>query len=81
MVLDFPAELDAPWPYLQRHFGVTAESGNNTANVLLNFDENGDRVYKINTKMSELIRSAEEVFFRMFLDVEVLVSSNKFLII
>ncbi|KAI3336198.1 hypothetical protein F4824DRAFT_509968 [Ustulina deusta] len=72
MVLDFPAELDAPWPYLQRHFGVTAESGNNTANVLLNFDENGDRVYKINTKMSELIRSAEEVFFRMFLDVEVL---------
>ncbi|GAW16505.1 hypothetical protein ANO14919_059340 [Xylariales sp. No.14919] len=71
MVLDFPRELDAPWPYLQRHFGLTAESGNNTANVLLNFDESGDRIYKININMSDLIKQAEDVFFRMFLDVEV----------
>jgi hypothetical protein len=53
-----------------------ADSGNNTANVLLNFDENGDRVYKINVGMSDLIRSSEEVFFRMFFDVEVLVSAS-----
>ncbi|KAI3318439.1 hypothetical protein HD806DRAFT_526373 [Xylariaceae sp. AK1471] len=71
-MIDFPPELDAPWPYLQRHFGLVADSGNNTANVLLNFDENGERVYKINVGMSDLIRSSEEVFFRMFFDVEVL---------
>jgi hypothetical protein len=72
-VVDFPPELDAPWPYLQRKFGVTAESGNNTANVLHNFDEKGERVYKINVGMSNLIRSSEEHFFRMFYDLEVLV--------
>lgn len=72
-VVIFPEELDTPWPYLQRNFGVTAESGNNTANVLLNFDERGERVYKINVGMSELIRSSEEVFFRMFFTLEVLV--------
>lgn len=70
--VDFPPELDAPWPYLQRNFGVTAESGNNTANVLHNFDEKGERIYKINVGMSDLIRSSEEVFFRMFYDLEVL---------
>jgi hypothetical protein len=72
-IVDFPPELDVPWPYLQRHFGVEADSGNNTANVLLNFDEKGERVYKINVRMSDLIRSSEEAFFRMFFDVEVLV--------
>ncbi|KAI1119755.1 hypothetical protein F5Y10DRAFT_283806 [Nemania abortiva] len=71
MVLDFPHELDAPWPYLQRHFGLTSESGNNTANVLLNFNESGERIYKINIKTTDLIKQAEDVFFRMFLDVEV----------
>ena len=75
-VVDFPPELDAPWFYLQRSFGVAADSGNNTANVLHNFNERGDRVYKINVGMSELIRSSEEVFFRMFFDVEVLVRTN-----
>ena len=52
---------------------MAAESGNNTANVLHNFDERGERVYKINIGMSDLIRSSEEIFFRMFYDVEVLV--------
>jgi hypothetical protein len=73
-VVDFPPELDVAWPYLQRNFGVTAESGNNTANVLHNFNERGERVYKINVGMSDLIRSSEEVFFRMFYNLEILVS-------
>ena len=72
-IVDFPPELDAPWPYLQRNFGMTAESGNNTANVLLNFNERSERVYKINVGMSDLIQSSEDVFFRMFYDLEVLV--------
>lgn len=27
-IVDFPQELDAPWPFFQRNFGVTADSGN-----------------------------------------------------
>ncbi len=57
---------------------MTADSGNNTANVLLNFDEKGERVYKINVGMSDLIRSSEEVFFRMFYNLEVLVRVHAF---
>lgn len=72
-IIEFPPELDVPWPYLQRSFGVTAMSGNNTANVLLNFNERGERVFKINVRMSELIQSSEEAFFRMFYSVEVAV--------
>lgn len=72
-VVDFPEELNAPWQYLQRNFGLTAESGNNTANVLHNFNEKGERIYKINVGMSDLITSSEEVFFRMFYNLEILV--------
>ncbi|KAI1906164.1 hypothetical protein LOZ61_006806 [Ophidiomyces ophidiicola] len=71
-VIDFPPELDIPWPFFQRHFGVSAESGNNTSNVLLNFDERGERVYKINVGLSNTIQSSEEAFFRMFYHLEIL---------
>lgn len=72
-IVEFPRELDVPWPYLQDSFGVTADSGNITANVLHNVDENGQRVYKINEGMPERITSSEDAFFRMFHDIEVLV--------
>lgn len=75
-IVDFPQELDAPWPFLQRNFGVTAESGNNTANVLHSFNEKSERVYKINVGMSDLIRSSEEAFFRMFYNLEILVRAD-----
>ncbi|PSR84007.1 hypothetical protein BD289DRAFT_434880 [Coniella lustricola] len=68
--VDFPPELDLPWPNLQRMFGVEADSGNNTANVLHNFDNNGDRVYKINVSLAQPIRDAEDVFFKLFYDIE-----------
>ncbi|MCJ1269100.1 hypothetical protein MMC22_008989 [Lobaria immixta] len=66
------AELDAPWPFFQRNFGVTSEGGNITSNVLHTYNEKGERVYKVNIGMSDLIRSSEEIFFRMFYDVEIL---------
>lgn len=69
--VEFPPELEAPWPYLQRHFGCDADAGNNTSNVVHNFNQKGERVYKINVGMSDLIQSAEDRFFRMFLDLEV----------
>ena len=72
-VVAFPPELEAPWPYLQRRFGVIADSGNNTANVLHNFDEHGQRAYKINVGLSDRVQSSEENFFSMFYDLEVLV--------
>lgn len=75
-IVEFPSELDAPWPYLQRNFGVDADAGNNTSNVLLNFNTRGERIYRINVGMSDLIRSSEEVFFQMFYDLEVVVGSN-----
>lgn len=52
---------------------MSAESGNNTANVLHNFNERGERVYKINVGMSDLITKSEEAFFRMFYSLEILV--------
>lgn len=73
-IVEFPSELDAPWPYLQRNFGVDADAGNNTSNVLLNFNTKGERIYRINVGMSHLIRSSEKVFFQMFYDLEVVVS-------
>lgn len=71
--MEFPQELDMPWPYLQRNFGMTAEAGNITANVLHSFNEKGQRVYRINVGLSGLITSSEEAFFRIFYNVEVLV--------
>lgn len=75
-VLEFPPALDAPWRPLQRYFGCTAESGNNTANVLHNFDITGERIFKINVGMNDEIINSEEAFFRMFYDVEYVVSNS-----
>lgn len=70
-VIDIPPELSVPWTYLQRHFGCTSESGNNTSNLILNFDLHGNHVFQINTGLSHSIRSAEETFARIFFEVEV----------
>ncbi|KAF2109444.1 hypothetical protein BDV96DRAFT_502674 [Lophiotrema nucula] len=67
-----PVELTEPWAYLQRHFGCVSESGNNTSNLVLNFDTEGRHIYKINTGMSPRILSGEEAFARIFHEVEVL---------
>jgi hypothetical protein len=53
---------------------VDADAGNNTSNVLLNFNTRGERIYRINVGMSEVIKTSEEVFFQMFYDLEVVVS-------
>ena len=68
--IHFPMELVVPWPFLQRRFGVTAESGNHTSNLTLSFDEWGTRVYKINVGRSDLIMLTEDNFNRMVYSVE-----------
>lgn len=74
LVVELPPELEIPWPYLQRNFGVHADSGNNTANVLLNFNNRGERIYRINVRLDETIQRSEDKFFWLFYDVEVKVS-------
>lgn len=76
LVVELPPELDIPWLYLQRKFGVDADSGNNTANVLLNFNERGERIYRINVRLDETIQRSEDKFFWLFYDVEVKVSPS-----
>ncbi|ETS87858.1 hypothetical protein PFICI_01686 [Pestalotiopsis fici W106-1] len=71
LVVDLPPELEIPWPYLQRHFGVDADSGNNTANVLMNFTASGERVFKINVGLNETVTRSEDIFFHVFYEVEV----------
>ncbi|KAK0625038.1 hypothetical protein B0T17DRAFT_590747 [Bombardia bombarda] len=68
--VDLPPELDAPWPFLQRRFGVTADSGNIMANIIQPFDEKGDRVYKINVSLSDPIQETEDAFCRLFVRME-----------
>lgn len=69
--VDLPPELIRPWDHLQHHFGCASESGNNTSNLVLNFDEHESHVFEINTGLSRSIISAEEAFARIFRDVEV----------
>ena len=72
-VAKLPAELVEPWVCLQRLFGCTSESGNNTSCLVLNCDDKGKEVYQINVALPERIRTSEEAFVRILHDVEVLV--------
>ncbi|RYN72688.1 hypothetical protein AA0117_g8342 [Alternaria alternata] len=56
---------------MQRHFGCASDAGNNTSNVLLNFDRRGTYIHRINTGMELQVTSSEETFFRIFYDLEV----------
>ncbi|KAF3481967.1 uncharacterized protein GIQ15_04726 [Arthroderma uncinatum] len=74
-IVEFPPELVIPWSYFQRKFGVTSECGNGTANVLHNFSQKGEIIYKINVGVPDLITSSEEAFFRIFRQIETLALS------
>ncbi|KAJ5240661.1 uncharacterized protein N7469_002252 [Penicillium citrinum] len=58
-IIDFPPELETPWSFLQRRYGVSSEGGNLTSNFHCNFDRNWKLVYKLNNGMAEPIPSAE----------------------
>lgn len=70
-VVDLPPQLTRPWTCLQRSFGCESESGNNTSNLVLNFDLQERYVFPINRGLSQAILAAEEAFARIFRDVEV----------
>ncbi|KAI0889718.1 uncharacterized protein GGS22DRAFT_183061 [Annulohypoxylon maeteangense] len=71
-VVDLPPELELPFPYLQRYYGLISDSGNHTSNVLLNFNERGERVFKFTIALPPQIQSTEEAFFKLLYDVEVM---------
>ncbi|RYC62363.1 hypothetical protein CHU98_g3846 [Xylaria longipes] len=71
-VVNFPPELSIPWPYLQRYYGFTSDGGNHTSNVLMNFNPKGERMFKFNNSLYPLIQSAEEGFFRLLYDIDVM---------
>ncbi|KAI1754197.1 hypothetical protein F4782DRAFT_493595 [Xylaria castorea] len=71
-VVDFPPELSVLWPYLQRYYGFTSDGGNHTSNVLMNFNSRGERIFKFNNSRYPLIQSAEEGFFRLLYDIDVM---------
>ncbi|KAL2130880.1 hypothetical protein VTI74DRAFT_5834 [Chaetomium olivicolor] len=70
--VSLPLELVLPWAYQQRHFGLASESGNNTSNLVLNFDPSGTYTLKINPGLPKRITTSEEAFARIFHDVETL---------
>ncbi|KAK3299617.1 uncharacterized protein B0H64DRAFT_430588 [Chaetomium fimeti] len=70
--LPLPQELSLPWGYLQHHFGLSSESGNNTSNLVLNFTPTGTYALQINTGLPQRITTSEEAFARVFHEVEVL---------
>lgn len=73
MQLRLPVELDMPWSYIQRRFGITSPSGNIMANAVCNLDSHGQIVYPVNKGMSEAVRRTEVVWCRIFYDAELMV--------
>ncbi|EAQ90289.1 hypothetical protein CHGG_02224 [Chaetomium globosum CBS 148.51] len=70
--LPLPQELSLPWSYLQSHFGLCSESGNNTSNLVLNFTPSDTYALQINPGLSQRVTTSEEAFARVFHEVEVL---------
>ncbi|TAQ85435.1 hypothetical protein B7494_g6256 [Chlorociboria aeruginascens] len=64
--LEFPPELDAPWPYLQKRFGVVSQGGNVTSNYLCAFNDLDQLVYPISSGMSPTIQWAQYNFAHVF---------------
>jgi hypothetical protein len=74
--IDLPPELELPWSFLRRHYGITSQGGNVTSNYFYNFDARENIVYQINCCNTETIRSAEYHFAHMFPVMEKLVCTD-----
>ena len=74
--IDLPPELELPWFFLRRRYGITSQGGNVTSNFLYNFNKEGQIVYEINCGMPEIIKSAEYNFAHIFALMEKLVCAR-----
>ncbi|KAJ6485568.1 hypothetical protein C8R45DRAFT_829014 [Mycena sanguinolenta] len=57
--LDFPVELDMPWNYLQRHFGVTSPGGCMTSLMYSNMREDDRLEYSVTVGMTQSHQTTE----------------------
>ncbi|KAH8430228.1 uncharacterized protein LDX57_007897 [Aspergillus melleus] len=69
-VIDFPVELDIPWDYLCRRYGIYSQGGNAMSNLLCDFDTSGRMIYTINEGMPDIVRSSEYHFTYIFVEME-----------
>lgn len=68
--LTFPVELDIPWAFACRRYGVESQGGNMMSNFYCNLDVGRRIVYRVNSAMPEPIPSAEYRFVNSFNDTE-----------
>ncbi|GAB1316971.1 Indoleamine 2,3-dioxygenase [Madurella fahalii] len=68
--VSLPAELTAPWASLQAHFGLSSDSGNMMANLVLNFSPSGAYTFRINTGLPAVVTTSEEEFARIAHEME-----------
>ncbi len=73
--IEFPVELELPWAYLQRMFGITSGGGNIMSIVLNNFDNNGQLAYSFTAGMPKIITNCDYTFCRLFFEIESMVRS------
>ncbi|KAF9039532.1 hypothetical protein BDZ89DRAFT_384414 [Hymenopellis radicata] len=69
-IVQFPTELDIPWPFLQRRYGISSLGGCVTSNYLCNFDCEEQIVYEINEGMPDVYRLTEYNFGHVFYAIE-----------
>ncbi|KAJ3723556.1 hypothetical protein DFJ43DRAFT_1003511 [Lentinula guzmanii] len=68
--LQFPRELDIPWPYIQRRVGITSPGGSLSSNSYYNLDARREIVYSITSGMGEDHNRTELWNGLLFVEVE-----------
>ncbi|KAJ3809384.1 hypothetical protein F5876DRAFT_43964 [Lentinula aff. lateritia] len=68
--LQFPRELDIPWPYIQRRVGITSPGGSLSSNSYYNLDARREIVYSITSGMGEEHNRTELWNGLLFVEVE-----------
>ncbi|KAJ7780185.1 hypothetical protein DFH07DRAFT_950232 [Mycena maculata] len=69
--LEFPEQLELPWPYLMRHFGTTSPSGCMTSLMYANMRSDNRLEYSVTVGMPESHRSTEFWNTKLITEMEV----------
>ncbi|KAJ3774363.1 hypothetical protein FB446DRAFT_729208 [Lentinula raphanica] len=68
--LQFPRELNVPWPYIQSRVGITSPGGSLSSNSYYNLDDRREIVYSITSGMGEDHNRTELWNGLLFVEVE-----------
>ncbi|RJE25565.1 hypothetical protein PHISCL_02105 [Aspergillus sclerotialis] len=69
-IIDFPSELEIPWAFVCRRYGIKSQGGSIMSNFCCNIDEEGRLVYQVNGSMPKKVSSAEHNFVFSFTETE-----------